>query len=670
MVDDRYGLGLAVEFGFDATGPNDPDFTWTPRRDARVSDGIRIARGRTADSPTIPTGTLAISLDDVDGRYTTGAYGNVLKVGTPVRVRATAVGTDGLFDDDLFDDDLFGGAAGTRTATIWRGFVDARPAEIRNTVDQVVRVEGIDVIGLAARTVGPLSAWDHHIRTLATPPVVWWRPGPDGWVDQQSGTRARHNSLLVETDPLTAGEQPTWQSSELGEGRGASDIGPFIEHDTAGEPFLLSMWVRLASEPSELDHIVLFQQLSSNGERHLEVTVNRATGRLYVVLARTTDVDTFMNIGTVPMDLFDDQPHHLMVWGGYDVDVDGFTLAEHIRLFIDGRRFTMFSQLSDNSYPTSTPSRLHLAGGVRAATFLGGTPPLVQNAHGTVDHVMWWHDWSDLTTVQPFAVELTQIGRTGWARDLLHDRLERVLDAVNLAEMTGDLDTSNVRAVGPYMTGDLSTLLQQIEDSELGRVWVDHDGMVRFAARGWAWTSREAVEVQAWFSDDLTVDPSCVPMIPGSLTFSDDPRTISNVADVTREGGRPQHAEDADSVTTYGRRNPRSLAGLLFGSDIEAANLARWLVYQGAAPSKRVTGLAFNCVKHPGLAGPALDLDEGHLVKITHRGVTYLGHVAGRTDDIADQWIVTLAVDSSRAGLNLFRAGVDQVGDTDRIVGL
>lgn len=650
----QLGATLIAEFGLDATGPNDPTFTWTAVGEIRTDDGVTINRGRTADSPTITPGTASFVLGNIDRRLDAGGTLAQITTGTPVRIRLAELNTYGAH----YGIARFGvaryGIGGGAPATVFRGVVDGRPTERRNGVDRVVLIDALDALGLAAQAEGTPSAWDATIAALATPPDMWWRLGASEWIDRQGDRLARHTSGTIEAEPLVDGGDRAFQSSDLTEGYGVIDAGQMIDHDTDTEAFAVSMWVRLAAEAATDRSIILVQQLDDDGNRQFELGVDPALRLAYIVLGNTAGCTVWHSDAIAGLvDLLDGRAHHVMVDGGFDIDVNGDTVSELARLVVDGREIKMLDA-DTLPTPTATSARLHLAGGRGLGTNAAPVP-------GAVDHVMIWNDHPFVNTLVTTAQAFTTAGRQAWAGDTLDTRLERILDAAALGTLAGTFDASTIEAAGPYRTGSVLTLCQAIEDTEQGRVWVDRNGMVRFTRRSWAWTKTTATEVQAWFStraaDVGDMEPGdALPIAADSLIINDDPRTITNVADVTSEGGRTQTVENAASITTYGRRNPASLTGLLHRSDRESLSIAQWLTLSRGTPQTRIVALSFNLLKDPRLVDAAMALDEGHLVKVTDDTGDLFGHVVGFVHDItADGWTATLQLDATRTGYSFFR---------------
>jgi hypothetical protein len=119
-------------------------------------------------------------------------------------------------------------------------------------------------------------------------------------------------------------------------------------------------------------------------------------------------------------------------------------------------------------------------------------------------------------------------------------------------------------------TGTVWSYLQQLAESEQGRLFVAGDGKITFRRRTWDVTATVATTSQATLTDDLTGDIfySGIETIPASQD------TIINRVVAVREGGVPQHRQ----VPRAQRRATflRSFSGLLLNGDDRVAGFAQY----------------------------------------------------------------------------------------------
>lgn len=627
------GVGMFVQFGLDATGPADESFTWTTRGDLRVQDSITIRRGRTADSPQIGAGSATFTLDNRDGRYDPDGRFGALRTGTPVRIRADVTAA-GLFDPDLFDDTLFDTDGTVRSATIWKGTVERRPSRTEG-VDRTVDVEAVDVIGLAAQASAPVTAWSAVVSDLA--PDAWWQPTETAWSDEVTGRLGRHSAALGQVDPLVSGGDRSYASAEPGEGYGVVEGGPFIP--VTGNTLTVVLFRFNAPEdgPPPSGLVRFLEQRNTTGATQFAVGHRVGPNAIEIGVSGLTTARFRRTLTGNPLNLYDGRTHMIAMDGG----------DNPARLWIDGVPQQIQAVTSGPS--ATDPGRLLIgAGEVSDVTTV---------IDGCVSDVVAWGDYPR-ADVPAAVTAMWEACRDGWSGQRLDERLATLATHTGLAPLLGALEPSAVTTHRPYVTGDVVTLLQTIEDTEQGRIWVDRDGNLRFSARQWAWTDPTATTVQAWFSDRRAdIETGALPMLDGLLEVVDDPADVSNVADVQSETGLARTARAPASVAAYGTRNPRSLSGLLHDTDEESATIAQWLVLSGATPKTRVQRLAFQPSRDPRLAELLQTVDEGHLWRVTTQGRDLYGHVAGITHEIAETWTATVDLDPSRTGWEWFTWG-------------
>lgn len=152
----------------------------------------------------------------------------------------------------------------------------------------------------------------------------------------------------------------------------------------------------------------------------------------------------------------------------------------------------------------------------------------------------------------------------------------------------------------PAKTYDAVTLadaLAGIVAAEAGMVWVDRFGLLQFAGRHYAASSR-MLNDQATLSD-VAADSSVIRYNPIAVEW--DSGDIVNAAVASRVGGTVVTTEDATSVARYGRRE-KSLTGLEVVDDIQAAVNAKRLVAQRKDPLLRIPPAVFDVLAETGSA--------------------------------------------------------------------
>lgn len=622
-----------------------------------------VTRGRRGDRAQITGGTASFVLEnnnrDFDPRNAAGPYFGFLNPGVPVRIQSVGTSGDGpsLYGFALYGISLYGVGGGGSTEGIFKGVVEAWPQTTDG--DQItVEIKALDALAQAATLTGPLSAWEATIGELAQQPDGWWRPGADGWIDRVTGASARHTSALVSVDSLVDGGDESWMSANPGEGVGVAEAGGRVVTGIDGEPFMVAMWVRFDGTPASDERCVVLQEgvdrrtdlaLYINPDGFAAVYMGSPGNGTYFWITNEAGVPSTFNIN-------DGRSHLIVLDGGPDITVGGDLVGKHIRLWIDGRERELFEQYGLPYSATADVGTLYLGG----ATTGRNDRAIV----GTLDHVVIWNNHPYTDTMAEVAADLTAAGRVAWAGDALDERLGRIADFAGLP--TGAADSTGTLIGSGYRTDSALTLLQAIENTEQGRVWCDRLGDLRLSRRSWAWSDERSTTVQAWFSDARAdLDSTALPMIPESLVIVDDPRRVTNDAQVTSLYGRTQSASSPESIAANGKRT-QELSGLLHASDRQSLSIAEWIVLSGGDPRPRVAELTFRVEDHPDLLLFAQTVDEGDLVKTTRSGAEYLGHVIGVAHDASnDGWYVTLSLDPTRTGWQFFEWGASTWGGDD-----
>lgn len=190
--------------------------------------------------------------------------------------------------------------------------------------------------------------------------------------------------------------------------------------------------------------------------------------------------------------------------------------------------------------------------------------------------------------------------------------------------------------------GDLRSVvaaLRQVEQSELGQLFIDGSGRVVFLSR--QGVAEAAVAAPFRFSDQGVELPY------SALDFALDDVEILNDVTVEREGGTPQTVTDATSITTFFRRSA-SRTGLLMESDDRALQQANMIVNNRKDPSLRLRAIEFDVVDQARLEA-ALTVEFADSVEVVREHVpgstiTLLSTVQGVSHDITpDRWRTSLS---------------------------
>lgn len=653
-------LRPVIEIGFGA-GPTEPFPVWTDISDfvwgAGSGPELAVTRGRTGERAQVQPGTATFTLDNTDGRFDPDNEGSPhwpgVVDGVPVRVRA---------------------ASNARTERVWRGWVESWP-QVDAGSSRIVEIDCLDVIGLIAQGDAPATAFDAEARRLDEQPDQWWRPGADGWIDRVGGLAARHTSALSKMETSVVDGDESW-GQEDPDGHG---LAPRVQEGADGWTVISAMVRFPADRPHDelldvrIPTVICWQPAAysgqvfdrlrltaSGGQVSAAVTVRARDGsgvRTAASWSTAPDVDSDM----VAVELHDGRAHAVTV-----AMRAGHPNSTHCHLWVDGQAVRM--HLTDwNQGPASVPihgSDSTLRIGVGAATSVfNGTP-----YQGVIDHLMIWGDHpGTVGAIEADAKRLADAARLAWAGQRLDERMRSILVGVDTADLIGAMELSGIVTRQGFRQSAPLELLQKIEDTEQGRVWVDRWGEIRFFSRNWPSRAQSSL-VRAWFSDspaDLADGAS--PMLADQLRMSKDPRQTTNVAQVTSEHGRMQTVEDADSIAKRGRRNPVHLSGLLHPSDRQSRAIAQFIIATSSEPRWRVDSLSFRAEDSSTLARYAQVVEEGDLVRVTRSGRDVFGHVVGVQHHV-DQWgwQVTLSLDSTRAETEFWRADLSEADGPDR----
>lgn len=665
-----FDLYVEMAFGHQPNEPNVSTWTWTDVTDYLVLDGsspaVTITRGRGVVRGGISPGEMTFTLDNSDGRFsptnTDGPFYGQLKNGVPVRVRVLR-------------------SAWGLPEYVFSGFVASGWPQVIGTYETpTVTLRCHDALGFIAQSDAPETAWHATVSSLATPPDQWWTVGPDGWSERMKGLSGRHTGVLVEfDDALVDGEEGTWGQEEP-DGFGISEHPDAFPADGSGFT-IVSARVRLTNEGRALDpvwslpypHVLVScpAPYSSGGPfERVVLTVDsqairfastvEVSGTRYTAAWSTEHADEGWRVS-----ITDDSVH--MVTAAMN------PTTGQAGLWIDGREVAVMLTESSSASATRTGTApLTIGNGARTSAY-NGTP-----YQGVIDHVLIWEDFAgSLSDVGQMAAELADAGRLAWAGQTLDQRYRTLIRAFGLGHwlsgISGAIQQSGIVTLQGYRPADPLELLQKIEDTEQGRVWVDQYGFLRFDARDWPTADSNASTPNLTFTDDPTLlaSGSYVEMLPEDTVVSYDPRTIVNVAEVNSTHGRQQVVEDRDSIAEFGR-HAMSLSGLLHPHDRQSRSLAEWLVRTYSQPQVRVEKLAFLVDNLPDQMaktvamfregwrvriikkmpqGPDLDV-EAHVIGIEHR-FSYTG------------WTVVFTLDASRTETQFFRWGASNWGGSD-----
>lgn len=608
-------ISIQVQFAYGAA-PDEPSPAWTDEtRRVRLESGFSLTRGVTTERGNLQAGTLDLTLDNRDRRFdpthTLGPLYGLLRPRTPVRVN---LGVSGVYE------------------TVWRGVVEGGwPQNYMPTDnDSTVNISAVDAFGYLAQQDNLPATWFDVVVT-DDEPVNWLRfddPGPDV-VDVITGDTADAQGAPAKIDSVLKGRLgaalfqrgESYQSSSIFAPSLYSSVGSVEVLFSATKP--TSLIVEPSSDPTASTF-----------------TLNVGTSMPYGDYISVSSVNG-IHTGLLPTEntihLLDGNPHQIVVTS------DGATWS----IYVDGLRAE-----------TATPGVTVTGSLTQSHAVFGNTG---STGVTTLTDVIYYD--TTLTAAQVAAHWTAAHSQ----RELEHvnDRLGFVLDAADW----GLHDISGFgQVVGTAYKGDNAmTLVQQLQDTEQGRIYVDSNGVVSFANRSWAWGTTSTAS--------LTDDGTGLPYSAGGTTFVLDDRVMVNDVTVTRDGGTAQNKKDQTSIDTNGRRTA-SVSGL-WPTDFQARGVAEWIILSQKDPVPRVDQVMIQPARAPdSLWAFIRDLDLGQLISVTrhvkNNGVavgspaTVSAHVIGITHTYSggDSWRTTLQLDGTRAGWSFFQLDVSHLDNS------
>jgi hypothetical protein len=640
-------MTITVEVAFGATGPDDPSPTWTDiSRSVLVSSGIVAEKGRETLADKIGVGTLKLTLNNQSGDFnpenTSGAYYPDVVDGVPIRLRLTN---------------------GATTETVWRGYVDAWP-QVDRLKEKTVEVECFDMFGLIAQGIAPVSGWDLAVEGLTTQPDRWFQVGPSGWLERKTGKQWKHTGGLKKSEAVIYGKDGAWGQDDP-DGWGQVDE---ILLDPYAGTLVVSMWVDVTIKPT--DQILgmgLLGQAASGFVGFLYLNNKRYLQGNFTTMASSMRFFSDLNLNSLDTSI----AHHIMFalkplaantqwWTPAFYPTRGTPSgAQFMDVWVDGQPFDFYSESNSPPDPTGTPS-------TPAQPMTIGGSDRTFSYSGVIDEVLIWQDhpdsFDDLGTI---AAQIYSAGSSPWSNERLDERLGRLTSALGVVNAVGSLDVSGIVTQQSYAAEAPLELLQKVEDTEQGRVWIDRLGDIRFSQRSWAWDDTVSNTVQFTFSDDpAQIAGGDFQMLAEGLKLTRDTREVTNVAKVNSTNGRQQVVQDDASIMARGIRNPYTLSGLLHPSDRQSLSIAEWTILSRSQPQTKLTELTVSVSRNSALyATFAQTVEEGHLVEVNREGVEYLCHVTGIKHRVSEGgWFVTLSLDSTRTGYSFFKWGTSTWG--------
>lgn len=469
--------------------------------------GVRISRGKGSEIPTYASSSLSLTLDNRDRRfdpeYASSPLHPNVKPRKRIRVRATWAGT---------------------THTIWTGYIDSFPQKYpMANFDSVVELQAYDALALLNDVVLDDAAYVYARDTVGDLQMALRTASGRIWVDDVAGAQFyRRRGIAATGDGLGVGPST---GIEL-DGATYWSWAPVPQAGTpviAGTAVTYACWFRVDSLHASLTRTLFGTTQPAATVGGTDVTALRVGVTAAGKVLYSSGSDSAYTTG----DYGDGLAHHLVITH------TGTTVA----IYVDG---------IDVTDPASGP--WWTANPAVGVNLIGYLPNATANAYwdGAISDLMVFSQ--ALSAAE--AAELYRLS-AGSIIESTGSRANRILALAGVPaglRAVTDVGRGTVADIDTWGQSALSSL-QQVADSEQGRLLVDTRGEVALQDRYWWQSSPRGRVAQATFSDDLAdlyyVDVGA----DRSL------REVQNSVDVTGSQGLRGSAADAASVAAYGTRS-------------------------------------------------------------------------------------------------------------------
>lgn len=244
-------------------------------------------------------------------------------------------------------------------------------------------------------------------------------------------------------------------------------------------------------------------------------------------------------------------------------------------------------------------------------------------------------------------------------------RINSILDQIGFPVSLRDIDTGDsTLQADPGTQRNVLDALQTVENSELGGVFLDGQGMVNFKSRN------AMISTPATAAYDYSDDGTEISYQDAVVAFDD--TTLINSVSVTRSGGTAQVASDQTSIDKYflhsGIRQD-----ILVQNDTESLNQAKAILATRKDPEARVDSIVLNLYDDANpnkpLSGVDIELLDGVTVTKTMPGsssITQNSVVIGINHDITkSSWNTRLFTSEPLVAGFVLNSTIDGILDSD-----
>jgi hypothetical protein len=201
------------------------------------------------------------------------------------------------------------------------------------------------------------------------------------------------------------------------------------------------------------------------------------------------------------------------------------------------------------------------------------------------------------------------------AGELTGTRINWILDQINWPTELRDIDPGASTLQETTHPGDALTEVQEIALNELGEVYINASGVLRFRDRTSVYTDTRSTVSQGTFGSDAANGEI---RYVGSLGVSWDKESLANVVKATREGGTEQVAIDAASVAQFFEAVVQQT--LLLETNTDALGWASSVLNMDKDPEFRITSINLDTRLNPVTTFPqVLSREIGDRITVIRR---------------------------------------------------
>lgn len=533
---------LAVEVAFTTGALETP--AWvdiTP--DVREWD---TRRGRNRELERFQPGRATIVLDNRDRRYdsnhATGPWFGNLKPMRRVRIRETFNGV---------------------TYPVFDGYVDKWQLDYgQYGKDATATIIATDAFKIFNRTDLPKSVYASEVE--ADSPELWWRLDDPQFLFSAVDASGNEHTGTPEGNVRFGSETIIFHDPGSSVGLDESaDCGISASLSLNGaNPFAFEFWFRWEEQPAASSFLAILQG-GGNGLANFQINPSTNKG----AFAFRNDAGTN----------FSAQPNFVFVVGARYHIVCTHASDRVLRVFING---------AEQAYDVQETTT--------GATTL--TTVSVGSTISSISNKALYDEFAVYTTVPSDARILAHFnaGIAPWNGDLPGARADRILDLVEWPDDLRELDTGATSLQSAALGTSALEHLQKVGETEFGLFFMDRAGNVRLVSRD-AVFGREPPPVV--FGDGAGE------VAYRDIKFNDGDEVIRNRASIGQLNGVPAVAENAASVTEFGRFD-YTLDGLYHDSLSFSQDYANFIASEYKDPRRRVTSLTLG----PATLGAEADL--------------------------------------------------------------